>query len=144
MTGYQPWGSNLTRHEGLKPGGGLAPGSLGRGTGLSGGGLLARTRIRPVSKKRTRENRERHAVVEELWPERPKCFVPWCHLLADDVHEAKSRARGGKITDRRILRPLCRGHHDEVTFRPESELGWAYELQILFHSWDELPAGDAA
>ncbi len=32
--------------------------------------------------------------------------------------------------------PLCRPCHDEVTFRPESELGWAYDAGLLRHSWE--------
>lgn len=75
-------------------------------------------------------------MIAALWPERPKCYVPWCPLPADDVHEPLTRARGGSITDPANARPLCRGHHDEITFRPESELQWAYDLQLLIHSWD--------
>ena len=88
-----------------------------------------------VSAKRAVENRARRAMVAALWPERPCCRVPGCPRLADDVHEPLTRARGGSIIDPANAKPLCRSHHDEVTFRPESELGWAYDLGLLVHSW---------
>jgi hypothetical protein len=61
--------------------------------------------------------------------------VPWCLHFADDIHESLTRARGGSITDAKIMHPLCRGCHDVITFTPESELGWAYDLGLLAHSW---------
>jgi hypothetical protein len=42
------------------------------------------------------------------------------------------------------LCPLCREHHDNVTFTPESELAEAYELDLLRHSWDAPRSGEAA
>jgi hypothetical protein len=98
--------------------------------------------IRPVSAKRAAENRKRRKVVDALWPDRPACARPGCERAADDIHEPLTRARGGSITDRDNMIPLCRSCHDEVTFTPESELGWAYEAGLLRHSW--APGGDAA
>lgn len=92
--------------------------------------------MKRVSDKRARENRERRAMVAELYPERPQCARPVCPRPADDIHEPLTRARGGSITDPGNQVPLCRPCHDEVTFRPESELGWAYDLGLLRHSWD--------
>jgi hypothetical protein len=71
------------------------------------------------------------------------CLVPWCSALADDLHEALTRARGGSVTDSANVKPLCRRHHDQITFRPESELGWAYDLGLLVHSWDAGNGGAA-
>jgi hypothetical protein len=103
-----------------------------------------RAGIKPVSAKRAAENRQRRAMVDDLFKgERPLCAVPWCGQWADDLHEPLTRARGGSITDRENCIPLCRKHHDDITFRPESELGWAYQLGLLVHSWD-APAGGAA
>lgn len=123
---------------------------LQRGTRLAsvtplraGNGLQRGRPIRQVSSKRQAENRQRRAMIDALWPEQPECFVPWCPLLADDVHEPLTRARGGSITDPANARPLCRGHHDEITFRPESELGWAYDLGLLIHSWNADRTGAA-
>jgi hypothetical protein len=107
--------------------------------------LKTRARLRPVSAKRRQENRERKAMAAALWPDgRPLCFVPWCGHWADDLHEPLTRARGGSITDPENAFPLCRPHHDEVTFRPESELGWAYDLGLLRHSWDVPRGGEVA
>lgn len=97
---------------------------------------MRRSKLRPVSGGRRAENRQRRAMVAELYPERPQCGRPECPRLADDLHEPLTRARGGSIIDKANQIPLCRPCHDEVTFRPESELGWAYDLGLLRHSWD--------
>lgn len=102
----------------------------------------------PVSKKRAAENRERRAMADRLWPDRREgtvmcgCGRPECHRKADDLHEPLTRARGGSITDEANGMPLARICHDEITFSPESELGWAYEAGLLRHSWD-APGGAA-
>ena len=99
-------------------------------------GLSRAKRIKPVSARRQQENRQRRAMIKALYPEPARCARPGCPRTANDVHETLSRARsGGVITDPSIWAALCRPCHDEVTFRPESELGWAYEAQILVHSW---------
>lgn len=117
---------------------------LARGTGLTrAGGLERRAGLAPVSARRRAENRVRRQVIAAVFPERPVCAVPGCSRWADDVHEPLTRARGGSITDPGNMAGLCRGHHDEITFRPESELGWAYDLGLLRHSWDR-PDGEAA
>lgn len=103
---------------------------------------LARTgRLRAVSVKRQRENRERRAMVAAMTGgERPLCAAwlavqpEWCTRWADDAHEPLSRARLGSITDPANCRFLCRACHDVITFRPESELQWAYDAGLLVHS----------
>ena len=125
---------------------------MNRSKGLTPGGPLKRgKRLRAVSAKRARENRERRAMADRLWPDRRDgtvmcgCGRPECHRRADDLHETLSRARsGGDITNPDIWVPLSRSCHDEITFRPESELQWAYDLGLLVHSWDAGKAGDAA
>ena len=109
---------------------------LERRTPLQGSGQLERgTPIRKVSAKRAKANRERRAMVDRLYPDRqPMCGRPGCPRWADDLHEPLTRARGGSITDPDNQVPLCRPCHDELTFTPESELGWAYELGLLRHS----------
>ncbi len=101
------------------------------------------TKLRAVSAKRAAENRQRRQIADELWPDRREgtvmcgCGRPECHRRADDLHETLSRARsGGDITNPDIWVPLARECHDEITFRPESELQWAYGLGLLRHSWD--------
>lgn len=97
---------------------------------------LARTPLRSTSKKRDRENRERKAMANELWPDgQPTCSKPACWRLADDLHEPLTRARRGSITDPNNAVPLCRPHHNEVG----AEKPWAYELGLLIHSWEKTP-----
>lgn len=92
---------------------------------------MRRTRLRRVSAKRVREQRERRAVLaREHTP--PACWVPGCGRAAEDAHEVLTRARGGSITDPDNLRPLCRAHHDRVG----SDQPWAEGLGLLRHSWD--------
>jgi hypothetical protein len=99
--------------------------------------------IKPVSLKQARQNRERAAMADRLYPDRREgtvmCAVPWCPRLADDLHEPLTRARGGSITDEDNQTPTCRQHNDELTLEPE----WGYRLGFLKHSWDE-DGGDAA
>lgn len=89
-----------------------------------------------MSVKRAKAQRQRTKMLKETFGNDPACAVPWCGRQADDAHEVLLRSRGGSIIDPANIRPLCRGHHDEITFRPESELGWAYDLGLLKHSWD--------
>ena len=113
---------------------------LERRTPLRGGGskLKQGKPIRRQSAKRQAENRQRRQVVQATFGDRPMCVVPGCTRWADDVHEPLTRARGGSITDPANMAPLCRPHHDEVTF---TEPPWAYEIGLLRHSWNR---GDAA
>ena len=115
---------------------------MSRGSGLQRTGTLTTgqplqrgKQLRPVSAKRAAENRRRRAVIAVLYPDRPLCSVPWCPDWADDIHEPLTRGRGGAIDHADNMRPLCRSCHDVVTFTPESELGWAYDLGLLVHSW---------
>jgi hypothetical protein len=99
---------------------------------------LARTSgVNQVSDKRKAENRVRRQVVLATFGRNPMCAVPDCTEPADDVHEPLTRARGGSITDPSNMVPICRSHHDEITF---TEPAWAYDAALLKHSWP----GDAA
>ncbi len=102
-----------------------------------------RTPIKPVSAKRARQNRERAAMADRLWPDRREgtvmCTVPECGRPADDGNEILPRARGGSITDENNVHPCCRQHNEELTKEPE----WGYDLGFLRHSWDG-PGGDDA
>lgn len=100
-----------------------------------------RAPLKPVSAKRQRENRERRAMITVLTGgEQPLCAVwvarrpDWCTRWADDAHEPLSRARLGSITDPANVVFVCRACHDVLTFRPESELAWAFRLGFLKHS----------
>lgn len=97
--------------------------------------LQRRTPVKPVSKKRAKVNRERRAMLQAMFPERPLCAVPWCMRWADDAHEPLTRARGGGICDLQNVLPVCRPCHDVITFE---EPEWAYELGFLRHSWQAV------
>lgn len=108
--------------------------------------LRRRGRIRPVSLKRARENRQRRAMVTGLYGgQRPLCAVwelmqpGWCARWADDAHEPLSRARSGSITDPENHAPLCRPCHTLIT---DEEPDWAYDAGLLVHSWN-APGGAA-
>lgn len=96
------------------------------------GGLPRVKHLRNRSPKAARQQRERVAVLKELFPEPVVCAVPECSQEATDPHEPLTRARGGSITDPNNIVGLCRKHHDEVHLEP----AWAYELGLLRHSWD--------
>ncbi len=88
--------------------------------------------MRARSKKRARLYRdERAPLVAELLAVPylcDKCMAAY----AVDVHEIKSRARGGSITDRKNLLRLCRKCHDWVTQHPAEALRDGF----LASSWD--------
>lgn len=73
----------------------------------------------------------RRNLVAKLLQDRPFCQK--CHKSrSQDIHELKSRARGGSITDETNLVALCRDCHIWVTEHPQAakEQGW------LKNSWD--------
>lgn len=88
--------------------------------------------MRSISKKRAKVLRERKKLTDAMKREGPVMCqfyeavgrplaeissMPGCGY-ADDLHEIRSRARGGSITDPANLVPLCREHHDWVTTHP--------------------------
>lgn len=89
--------------------------------------LTRKTRLKPRSSKRAKVYREeRVPLVARLLAERPRCER--CRVEKSvDVHELKSRARGGSILDEANLACLCRPCHSWVTTNPRAaeEEGWA-------------------
>jgi 5-methylcytosine-specific restriction endonuclease McrA len=75
---------------------------------------------------------ERRKIVAELLRHQPMC-ERCASQYATDVHEIKTRARGGSILDRDNLACLCRACHTWVTQNPRLALeqGW------LKNSWDD-------
>lgn len=100
--------------------------------------LRVRTRIRPVSAKRAKEQRERRIAMENAFGLSPACSaqLDGCDGYACDAHELLSRARGGSITDPENVRPLCRPCHTYITEHP----AWAEANGWALPSW----GGDAA
>lgn len=74
---------------------------------------------------------ERRPLVQKLLSERPVCQR--CKKqVSQDIHELKSRARGGSITDIDNLVAICRDCHRWITDNPKAaaQTGW------LKHSWE--------
>ena len=90
-------------------------------------------RINPVSKKRQALNPIRRAFVKRILAERMTCEarIRGCTLTPVDVHEIKSRARGGSIIDENNVLALCRACHHFITIEP----AWSQENGFSVHSW---------
>ena len=94
---------------------------------------MNRKPIRPRSKKmQSLYATERRKIVAELLRDQPlcqRCAVAY----ASDVHEIKTRARGGSITDPTNLAVMCRPCHTFITQNPAQGKaeGW------LKNSWDK-------
>lgn len=88
--------------------------------------------IQPRSKKMQDLYVERRKLVAELLRSQPLC-ERCASQYATDVHEIKTRARGGSILDRENLACLCRACHTWVTQNPKlaREQGW------LKNSWED-------
>lgn len=77
---------------------------------------LRQVPIKPVSAKRAREQRQRSKMLTVEFGTNPACAR--CGKPADDAHELLSRARGGSITDRKNVAPVCRACHTWITTNP--------------------------
>lgn len=74
--------------------------------------------------------KERRPLVAAFLDDHPVC-AKCCQARAVDVHELKSRARGGSITDRANLAALCRRCHEWITTHPAEAEGQGW----LVRSW---------
>jgi 5-methylcytosine-specific restriction endonuclease McrA len=93
---------------------------------------MAQKPIKPRSAKMEKIYRTRRRnLVAKLLAERPIC-QRCTNERSQDIHELKSRARGGSITDIENLVALCRNCHIWVTENPKKALeqGW------LKSSWE--------
>lgn len=74
---------------------------------------------------------QRRKIVMQLLADRPIC-QRCSQARSEDIHELKSRARGGSITDVENLVAVCRSCHHWITTNPKlaQESGW------LKNSWD--------
>lgn len=87
--------------------------------------------MRARSRKMTKTYVERRKLVAQLLEEKPNCER--CGNRATEVHELKSRARGGSILDRTNCVCLCHTCHHWVTTNPAEAKaqGW------LKNSWED-------
>jgi 5-methylcytosine-specific restriction endonuclease McrA len=90
--------------------------------------------VRFRSKKTERTYRARRTLVEQLLAERPVCER--CgSARSTEVHELRSRARGGSILDPGNCVTFCHSCHHFVTVSPLTAAaeGW------LLPSWTDTP-----
>jgi hypothetical protein len=94
---------------------------------------MKRTRIKPVSSKRQAENVIRKRLRKRLLEERPWCEarIQGCTRIGVDLHEIKTRARGGSITDEDNILILCRHCHAFITVEP----AWSQTNGFTVHAW---------
>jgi len=94
---------------------------------------VKRSRINPVSAKRAKLNPIRASFRKRILEERMACEarIRGCTMMPTDVHEIKTRARGGSIIDEHNVLALCRSCHVFITENP----GWAVETGFVVHSW---------
>jgi len=109
---------------------------------------MKRTRIKPISDKRRRENRERRANLHAAYGSNPRCQLceplrahgieTGCNGWADDGDEILRRSAGGSITDPANVRPVGRACHNWATTHPEEMREWGLERRPLppsRHRW---------
>lgn len=103
---------------------------------------MKRSRVNPVSKKRQELNGLRRAFVKKLLEERMACEarIQGCTWYPTDVHEIKTRARGGSIVDPENCLALCRNCHTWITENP----AWALENGFVVHAQALAPDMRAA
>jgi len=98
---------------------------------------MKRTRLNPVSKKRqalmSERSQCRQTVLERAQGRCEARIGGMCTKWATDVHEVKTRGRGGSITNPDNCRALCRMCHTFITGNPK----WSGENGWTKHSWDE-------
>lgn len=83
--------------------------------------------MRPRSKKMQRTYAEqRIPLVKKVLEDQPVC-IRCFRARSTDVHELKSRGRGGSITDETNVVAICRPCHNWITTHPaEAEAqGWS-------------------
>jgi hypothetical protein len=107
---------------------------------------MKRSPLNRVSKKRSKLNVERREFVREFLEENPLCqaqIEDVCRLVAVDVHEILTRARGGSIVDPDNCLALCRACHRFITDNP----AFSNEQGFTVSSWSgpaELEAAQRA
>ena len=93
---------------------------------------MKRSPIRPRSKKRSEMYVERRKLVAEILKQQPQC-QRCATKKSTEVHEVKSRARGGSILDRDNCVALCHTCHHWITTHPKQ----AHEEGWLKMSWEK-------
>ena len=95
---------------------------------------MKRAQVNPMSAKRRGQLAERAKTRQVVLGRVYSCEANidgCCSGIPTDVHEIKTRARGGSITDPDNCLALCRGCHTFITEHP----AWALEHGFVVHSW---------
>jgi len=95
---------------------------------------MKRKALRGMSAKRRSQLGDRsdtRQVVLDRDENRCQCGLEECTTHATDVHELKSRARGGSIVDPTNCISLCRSCHTYITTHP----AWAEANGFALASW---------
>lgn len=102
---------------------------------------MARTRLRPRSKKMAKVYVERAALVKDLLAPGARCAYPGCTDRPTEVHERWTRARSGNTGHAILCRancvPLCATHHRLVT----DDTGHGEALGLVLPSEAGCPCG---
>ena len=103
--------------------------------------LARRARLKPMSDKRRAVSVARRAFVSRVLAARPMCEAAKriasvddehaCGRDSVDVHEVKTRGRGGDILDEANVLALCRACHDWIHAHPATSL----RVGLLASSW---------
>jgi hypothetical protein len=96
--------------------------------------LMKRTSVNPISAKRRGQLVARQETRRIVLGRVARCEAGidgLCWGQPTDVHEIKTRARGGSITDPDNCLALCRACHAYITEHPQ----WALEHGYVVHSW---------
>lgn len=98
---------------------------------------MKRSRIKPVSDKRRRENAKRRKNLHAAFGSHPRCalcqplrdhgITTGCSGWADDGDELLRRSAGGSITDPANVRPVGRRCHRWITEHPKEAREWGLE-----------------
>ena len=102
----------------------------------SGGSVVKRTRLRPISSKRAKTLPLRRKLVQEHLENIPYCEATLlgvgCTFNATDVHEVVSRGRRpGAELDPTLYVSLCRTCHTWLTSHPDWSQRHGYSLHAM-------------
>ena len=98
---------------------------------------MKRSRIKPMSDKRRKENEQRRAILHAAFGSHPRCALcaplaehgifTGCDGWATDADEILRRSAGGSITDVDNIRPVGRLCHRFATEHPAAMREWGLE-----------------
>ena len=95
---------------------------------------MKRSRIKPMSAKRRKQNEQRRAILHATYGTHPPCMLcgplraygveTGCDGRATDADEITRRSAGGSITDPANIRPVGRACHRWIGDHPKLAREW--------------------